>query len=320
MSSPMSATTNPGIHSRPYQGEADFERIRQFLSATYARYGRQFNWQLDRWEVARYAGQAQGEITGVRPWEADIRLWETGDGDLVGAVNPEGRDDFFLQIHPDYRRLEDEMLAWAEAHVAARAAAGTGTPVLTVYALQDDALRGELLTRRGYVNRGPAEVFRSRSLATLLPDGTLPDGYRVRNLNAADPADRAKLAVTNNLTFGGTRWTPDTIRILARARTYRPDLDFVVEAPDGSVAAFCIVWYDEANRVGTFEPVGTHPDHRRRGLAAAMMVHAMRRLLALGGQKAHVNTGAGYYANALYEALGFAEFDTLERWQKTPDS
>ena len=42
------------------------------------------------------------------------------------------------------------------------------------------------------------------------------------------------------------------------------------------------VTYDEANRRGIFEPVVTHPDHRRRGLARALMLEGMRRARALG--------------------------------------
>ena len=50
-----------------------------------------------------------------------------------------------------------------------------------------------------------------------------------------------------------------------QAWPYRSDLDCVVEAPDGTFAAYVLCWYDEDNGVGEFEPVGTHPDYRRRG-------------------------------------------------------
>ena len=38
-------------------------------------------------------------------------------------------------------------------------------------------------------------------------------------------------------------------------------------APDGSFAAYVGIPYDEANRRGIYEPVCTHPDHQRQGLA-----------------------------------------------------
>ena len=43
----------------------------------------------------------------------------------------------------------------------------------------------------------------------------------------------------------------------AAAWPYRPELDWVVEAPDGSFAASCLVWLDEENGVALLEPVGT---------------------------------------------------------------
>ena len=43
-------------------------------------------------------------------------------------------------------------------------------------------------------------------------------------------------------------------------------LDLVVVDASGTVAAFCTLWCDAANRVGLVEPVGCDPRFRRRGL------------------------------------------------------
>jgi len=43
-------------------------------------------------------------------------------------------------------------------------------------------------------------------------------------------------------------------------------LDLVAVAPDGAFTSFCIAWFDEQNRIGMFERVGTHPAHSQRGL------------------------------------------------------
>ena len=57
-----------------------------------------------------------------------------------------------------------------------------------------------------------------------------------------------------------------------RSPVYCHNLDIVAIAPDGQIGAFCIVWMDPVNKVGLFEPVGTHPDYQRKGLGKAVMV------------------------------------------------
>ena len=70
----------------------------------------------------------------------------------------------------------------------------------------------------------------------------------------------------------------ERFRKFMRSPVYDPDLDIVAVAPDGQIGAFCIVWMDPVNRVGLFEPVGTHPDFQRRGLGRAVMLEGLRRL------------------------------------------
>jgi ribosomal protein S18 acetylase RimI-like enzyme len=86
---------------------------------------------------------------------------------------------------------------------------------------------------------------------------------------------------------------------------YRPELDQVAVAPDGSFAAFCLCWLDEENRVGNLEPVGTHPDHRRLGLARAVCLAGLRSLRAADADTALVHSVGGSAATRLYESVGF---------------
>jgi ribosomal protein S18 acetylase RimI-like enzyme len=91
---------------------------------------------------------------------------------------------------------------------------------------------------------------------------------------------------------------------------YRQDLDCVVEAPDGSIAAYTLAWLGEENRVGELEPVGTHEDHRRRGLGRAVNLFALRRLRDEGATTALVacRGDAAYPIPCkLYESVGFRE-------------
>jgi GNAT superfamily N-acetyltransferase len=110
-------------------------------------------------------------------------------------------------------------------------------------------------------------------------------------------------------------WAPSTYTAegyqgVRQTATYRRDLHVLVEAPDGTMASSAIMWLDEANRTAEFEPVGTHPDYRRLGLARAMMLHGMHRARAAGAtHMTVVCAGAPGHpaARGLYYGLGFRE-------------
>jgi ribosomal protein S18 acetylase RimI-like enzyme len=101
------------------------------------------------------------------------------------------------------------------------------------------------------------------------------------------------------------------------APTYRRDLDLVVDAPDGTLAAFAVLWLDEANRSAEFEPIGCHPDHRRRGIAQALLLDAFGRLSDLGARHALVGTSETLGpAVGLYTSVGFELLDRHRTWEK----
>jgi GNAT superfamily N-acetyltransferase len=101
-----------------------------------------------------------------------------------------------------------------------------------------------------------------------------------------------------------------------RAPLFDHDLDLVIVAPDGSLAAGCVCWMDTANHIGLFEPLGTRPEHRRRGLATALALEGMRRLRTRGATRVQVEAidpGRGRdgippeftAARAVYTRVGF---------------
>jgi ribosomal protein S18 acetylase RimI-like enzyme len=87
------------------------------------------------------------------------------------------------------------------------------------------------------------------------------------------------------------------------------------------VAAFCIAWLDFTNRVGLFEPVGTHPDYRRMGLGKAVLAEGMRRMMAYGMQSVIVCAeGDNPAAQRLYQSAGFEVEQRLLKYAKRLDS
>jgi len=68
--------------------------------------------------------------------------------------------------------------------------------------------------------------------------------------------------------------------------------------------------------LGIVEPVGTHPDHVRRGLQRAVLTEGLRRVPALGAPLAIVGTGDMVPAHRFYEALGFTDAHRDWLWEK----
>lgn len=104
-------------------------------------------------------------------------------------------------------------------------------------------------------------------------------------------------------------FTLDRYRSLKAVSIYDPGLDLVAVAPDGSPAAFALGWHDQRSRSVLFEPVGTSPEHARRGLARAVCTAVMRAARDRGATHALVGPrGDDAYPapRRLYQSLGFS--------------
>jgi ribosomal protein S18 acetylase RimI-like enzyme len=303
------------IQSREYRGEADYQRVRELLIESYAITGTMHNWGVDCWDWFRYNGRVFEEIANARSWEREVRLWEEDGAKLVGVAIPDG-GDVFLQVHPHYRHVENEMLGWAERHYQASRPSGADRWSLSVYVYEYDQERQALLEGRGYKNLGQDSYMRRRSFDKPIPEFGLPRGYAIRSLAGKDREDLERRAAIANNAFNITKHTAETIQVLQRAPTYRPELDLVVVGTDGMFVAYCVIWFDEANRIGMFGPVGTHRAYRRLGLGKAMMSEGLMRLQALKVRMAYVDCDLDEAANRLYESVGFTDYDGVYHWQK----
>jgi predicted N-acetyltransferase YhbS len=100
-----------------------------------------------------------------------------------------------------------------------------------------------------------------------------------------------------------------------RSPSYDPQLHLVVEAPDGSVAAFAGFTIDTASKVATLEPVGTRDGQRRLGLAQAAISEGLRRVADRGVEVVHVANWGPADAGHLYGSLGFEHYATQTAWR-----
>jgi mycothiol synthase len=304
----------PSIIARPFQAEKDFWRVRDLLVATYPITPPDFNWDVRRWEGQYFYSPAP---TLDPQWTETIHVWETEEGSLVGAAHREGADGAFIQVHPDYRYIEEDMIAWAEGHLTESSKDGQQHYV-EFFVYDYDSARQRLLGQRGYEKLAEFGVIhRLRFGLGPLPQPVIAGGYTLRTTRPDDMADCRRIADLLNAAFQRDFHNAEEFHTFAKnAPTYRSDLDLVAAAPDGSFASYVGVPYEEINRAGIFEPVCTHPDHRRKGLAQALMVEALNRLWAIGAVDVTVATGDMDPANRLYDSIGFTEKYIGHYWRK----
>ena len=290
--------------SREYRGAEDDDLLRSFL--------------LD----ARAGGNLAGWHPGDLVWRfflhslrhdlgETVRLWLDSRGRLraFAIVTPRSRAGNLLfdgQAHPQAggRALWDEMLSWIES------LAGVAHPpprvIATDVGVYDaDEAQAAALGARGYRPTGDEALLLARSLQAPIPPPALPAGFRLRPVAGLQEA--ARRAEAHRDAFHPSRITAAAYERLMSTPGYDAQWDLVAEAPDGCLAAFCLVWLDAANGSGEFEPVGTRRAFRRLGLARAVLLEGLRRLAEAGAQTALVGPidAGDDIALALYRSAGF---------------
>jgi GNAT superfamily N-acetyltransferase len=301
---------------RTYRDENDYWKVRQFLRDVFLLNSRrEMSWQAYRFDYCRW--HVWANITHYRI-EDVLFIWERPDGGIVGVLNPEGRNGVFLHVHPELRTpgLEAEMITVAEESLALPSSDGPRT--LCIWANEHDEVRKETLVHWGYTRGDKPEYQRRRDMSEPIAGVRMARGYTVRPLGGADelPARswvswRAFHPDDPDEDYEGHDWYLNVQRV----PLYRRDLDIVAVAPDGEFASFCTVWFDDVTRTGAFEPVGTAPEHQRKGLGRAVMAEGLTRLQHLGATLAYVG-GFTPEANALYSSVGFEDYDLCEPWTK----
>lgn len=250
-------------------------------------------------ECWRMRGPLAATHVGDLPWrmyqhldklrEVRVQLWLEDDECVAWGWLWSKDDELDLEVHPQRAELAGDVLAWANADVA--------------WTLDADGDAVEAIERAGYHGRQGGRWYEhhARELDGEIQEPRLPRGYSLRTVRDGDLQRRVDV---HRAAFAPSRVVTESYARLQRAWPYRPDLDHVVEAPDGSFAAFCLCWLDDSNAAGLLEPVGTHPDHRRLGLASAVCLAGLRSLREAGASRAVVLSLGGSAATRLYEQVG----------------
>jgi ribosomal protein S18 acetylase RimI-like enzyme len=245
-------------------------------------------------------------FSGCRHYEPSrlFRLWEDRDG-IAAWIHLQPRHAAFeVQVRPDRRGggFELDLLLWGEsALLDLLAEVGNPATELAIDVYSDDPARLEAAVAAGWQHKNDPFFLTERSTANVAAV-SLPDGYTFR---AARREEAEAIGALHAVTFGST-WKPGEYATLMGTFGYSPDREWLVVAPDGSLAGFTVTWHDPISGRGLFEPVGVHPDHRARGVGRALMARGLAQMRQVGLHTATVCFAGGNGASrALYIGSGF---------------
>ena len=304
------------IVARTYSSDQDLALVIRFLHETFKKSASYENWFPDRFENSL-------DFRAPHQWARHIRVWErVGDAvrplkeEIVAVVNPEGSPrNYFLQVNPDYSFVEREMLEWIEAHFRDVKKDRAGKEELAIHVLEGNARREALLAQFGYQKNKASGLLRMRSVDQPIPKSVCPEGYEIRTVSKAD---YSQLAATVRLVFGHGEWfNAELYESITRCSFYEQDLDLVAVAQDGTFASFCTFRVDPLSKITNLEPMGTHPDHRRRGLGKALIFEGLRRSMRHNPTLFYIGGAADTpAANRLYDSTGYTKKRAYYSWMK----
>lgn len=302
---------------RPYLGEVDLDAIANLVNACEA---------VDQLEAGTSVLELRQAFDEPSIDKArDIRLWQDANGQLIAIAQlwlpPTGAvidGNLWFRVHPTARGndLEKQIIAWGEGRMREVSQERGVLVKLRSGARADQRSHITLLESYGF--RSDRYFFTlERSLAEPIPEAQLPSGFTLRQV-AGEQDAQAWVELFNQSFID--HWnhhdvTIECFKYWLSEEHYKPELDLVAVAEDGTWAAFC--WCnispEENQRSGRNEGwigvLGTRRGFRRLGLGRAMLLAGMQRLRAAGVDSVRLGVDADNPSGAgkLYESVGFGK-------------
>lgn len=251
----------------------------------------------------------------VSRWCERVLIWEQGDRIVAFAIlmPKNGEVEICVErgLAGDVTFVGELLSAMQGVLHAFDSVDGVSRPLLAS-AFAGSELERALLALGGRSSDDPFMSFYCRDVQpTDVFPITLPAGWMVRPVGS--PAEFAGRVEAHRAAFAPSKATLAAYERLRQAPGYDPAFDVVAVGPDGTIASFALIWFDRETGTGLFEPVGSLPDYRRRGLTRAVLHYGLQQLQTVGATRAYVNSlDDNAAANALYQGVGFRK---IRRWR-----
>jgi mycothiol synthase len=279
--------------------------------------------EIDKTLMSALANQFPARNLHVTDLPYRLSSWALDDPDNVGLWFDENQrlaawavlQTPFWEIdygcHPDVEMdLHPEILAWADRRALATLPTPYGHPSWYINVFSGQVERIHDLERDGFKSQLDAgddslsKVLLQRTNQTPVKNYRPPAGFVVRPL--AGEKEIESYVELHRSVFESKNMTVEWRRRILTHPAYKPELDIVVESPDGRLVAFCICWISEDYLHGRVEPLGCHKDYRRYALGRVALSEGLTRLKKMGAKNIYVETDR--FRNTaldLYESFAF---------------
>ena len=252
------------------------------------------------------------EVLALTRVQDNTRLWFDAQDQVVGFAFVDHYKNLWFEFdqqaaQPD---TESEIVAWGVECVRRTIQERGKSQPLHASCRADNIERIALLERHGFVRQEGHLLHMVRSLNEPIPAPQVPAGFSIRHVTGEHEVQA--LVALHRAAFGTENMTVKERLAMMGVPEYDSELDLLAIAPDGRFAATCMcsISQEENERTGRNEgytdPVATHPDFQRRGLARALLLAGFLKLKQRGMDVAVLGTSNENMAmRQTAQAVGF---------------
>ncbi len=252
------------------------------------------------------------ELMALEAIRSRTRLWISEHGWIGAFAFVDDFNNLRIGVDPqeDFETVGAQAVGWGEESIR-RKIMESGEPVtLDATCRLDAAGMIDFLRRHGFEQSEIRSLHYARTLANVPQQPALPEGFIIRSVRGEYEAQA--LVDLHRAAFGSDWMTVEYRLGMMRTEVYAPEIDLVIEAADGELAAFCVCSIDAVeNRKdgrldGWADPIGVHPKYQRRGFGRAILLTGLAQLKAGGMERARLGTSSENTAmQRLAQAVGF---------------
>lgn len=272
---------------RTYKDSSDLKRMQKLTQAIWTL---EPNYHIGdlAWQRHRHAGREDDWDTAI--WEMD------GKPVAWGWIQKPG--ELICQVDPDFPEMAKDVIDWFDKITK------TNEQKVTVLETESHLISALEDSLFNPLAENP-EVLTKISLDSCSFPVQLPDKFKGRHIKGSE--DLTNRVAVHKAAFHGSRVTEESYLNVMNTYPYDSSLDWVIESPNGEFVASCLIWFDEDNKVGLLEPVGTDPRFRRMGLASSVCKLALNALRDKGAKTAVV-VCTSPKTHEFYKSIGFEAF------------